>query len=497
MERLEEFKNYFLGNKEIWFDSNKKYDKYILENYGDLFDYIQPNIFRHNDENIFNIMLIFDQLSYYKFRDNMKEVRNKQVFSKIIAKYFIENDKLKNFNDVCKVFILLALRHGEDINDINKAIEIVKKLRINNTNNILKRFYYASLLKASKINNLKCVNPKIYENNFNKSIIDVNSNFENLESILAFKNCEYSEKLKNQIKDFNNICVSLSGGVDSMVLLFLLSNINHINLNAIHINYKNRDTSDDEMNMCIKFCNYLNIPIFVREICEIKRSRDNDRDLYEEVTRKMRFSFYKIIQDKYDSVISMGHNKDDCLENIFSNIIRKQKYDNLNGMEFYGTELNVNIIRPFLDFTKNDIYNIANYYKLPYLYDSTPSWSERGKKRDLLIPFLNKFDNRILPGLIEINNRLNMLYKMNHKVITNLVEFINEDNIICKVDNSIINYDIEFFIDLFAFICKHEKIKYFRKRAISNLRNKLLEKRYKNITLNLKYNFHEFCLIKI
>ena len=44
----------------------------------------------------------------------------------------------------------------------------------------------------------------------------------------------------------------------------------------------------------------------------------------------------------------------------------------LNGMEFYGTELNVNIIRPFLDFTKNDIYNIANYYKLPYLYDSTP-----------------------------------------------------------------------------------------------------------------------------
>ena len=66
---------------------------------------------------------------------------------------------------------------------------------------------------------------------------------------------------------------------------------------------------------------------------------------------------------------------------------------------------------------------------------------------------------------------------MNHKVITNLVEFINEDNIICKVDNSIIEYDIEFFIDLFAFICKHEKIKkYFRKRAISNLRNKLLEK---------------------
>ena len=86
---------------------------------------------------------------------------------------------------------------------------------------------------------------------------------------------------------------------------------------------------------------------------------------------------------------------------------------------------------------------------------------------------------------------------MNHKIITNLVEFINEDNIICKVDDSIIDYDIEFFIDLFAFICKHEKIKYFRKRAISNLRNKLVGKSYKNITLNLKYNFNDFYLIKI
>ena len=282
-----------------------------------------------------------------------------------------------------------------------------------------------------------------------------------------------------------------------MVLLFLLSNINFINLSAIHINYKNRDSSDAEMNMCIKFCNYLNIPIFVREINEIKRSRDNDRDLYEEVTRKIRFSFYKIIQDKYDSVITMGHNKDDCLENIFSNIIRKQKYDNLLGMEFKGNELDVNIIRPFLDFSKKEIYNIANYYKLPYLYDSTPKWSDRGKKRDVLIPFLNNFDDRIIPGLFEINNRLNMLYKMNQNTIKKLVTFINKDNIICKVDESLIEYDIEFYIDLFAFICKHEKISYFKKRSIINLRNKILEKRYKNITLNLKFSFHNFNLVKI
>lgn len=496
MQNIEEFAKYFLSNKKIWFDPHRKYDKFILENYGDSFDYISPNIFKNSDENIFNIMLVFDQLSYYKFRDNIKEIRKKQIFSKIIARYFIENNKLKNFNDICKVFILLALRHGDDINDINKSIKIVKQLRVNNKNNILKRFYYASLLKASEINNLTSINPKIYEDNINKNIIDSKCNFENFDSITIFKKCEIFEKVQNKINNYKNICVSLSGGVDSIVLLFLLSNINNINLNAIHINYKNRETSDDEMNMCIKMCNYLNIPIFIREINEIKRSRNSDRDLYEEVTRKIRFSFYKIIQDKYNSVICMGHNKDDCLENIFSNIIRKQKYDNMNGMDFFGTELDVNIIRPFLDISKKEIYTIANYYKLPYLYDSTPSWSDRGRKRDILIPFLNNFDHRIIPGLIEVNNRMNMLYKMNHKIINKLVTFINENSIICRVDKSLMEYDTDFYIDLFAFICKHEKIRYFKKRAIINLRNKLLENRYKNITLSLDYTFSDFILYK-
>lgn len=500
MDKLEEFKNYFLSNKNIWFNSQNKYDNFIVKNYGNLFENIPLDIFSNSDNNIFNIMLILDQLPYYKFRGNIEKIREHQKISKKISKYFINTNKIYNFDDIYKVFILLSLRHGDNIEDMNESIKIVQKLRLNNTSNILKRFYNASLLKVSEINNHFYVESKFYNDKINNKIIDKNSTFLNFDSIIKFityKGCEYYEKLKLKLENFDSICVSLSGGVDSIVLLFLLSNIKNIKLCAIHINYKNRDSSDDEMNMCIKFCNYLNIPIFIREITEIQRTRDKDRDLYEEVTRKIRFSFYKLIQIKFNAVIAMGHNKDDCIENIFSNIIRKQKYDNLNGMNFIGNELDVNIIRPFLDLPKNDIYEIANFYKLPYLYDSTPSWSDRGKKRDELIPFLNKFDKRIIPGLIEINNRMNILYKMNSKIISNFVEFINKDDIVCKVNDSIIEYDLEFYIDLFAFICKHEKIKYFSKRSIMNLRNKLLEKRFKNITLSLKYSINNFYLIKI
>ena len=58
-----------------------------------------------------------------------------------------------------KSFYLTRFKNGDpDINDINKAIEIVKKLRINNTNNILNAEYYANFIhQLGKINNCENV----------------------------------------------------------------------------------------------------------------------------------------------------------------------------------------------------------------------------------------------------------------------------------------------------------------------------------------------------
>lgn len=510
MDKIKDFQDYFLTSSDIWFNPQRKYDDYIKSNYGNLLD-IKKNIINNITNDItsditsndikFSIMLLYDQLPYYIYRDNFDKIREYQKTSKTIARYFIDNFKLNSFGDLHKVFILLALRHGNNLNDINESIRLVKNLRMGSNSNILKRFYKASLLKLGEINNKDIVDSKVYSEEINNDIIDINSKFSNFESMIK---CEFTntylltliEKLNPVLSD-NSICVSLSGGVDSMVLLYLLSHIQNIKLYAIHINYKNRDTSDDEMNLCIKFCNYLNVPIFVRNITEINRTRDKDRDIYEEVTRKIRFGSYKIIQEKYKCFISMGHNKDDCIENLFSNIIRKQKYDNLLGMDFLGSELNVNIVRPFLDITKDEIYKIALKYKLPYLYDSTPCWSDRGKKRDSLIPFLNNFDYRIIPGLIEISSRIKILYKNTHQNMIKMITFIDEENILCSIDKTIIEYDKEFYIDLFGYICKHYKIPFFKKKAIINLRNKILEKRNRNITLNKKYSFHNFNLIKL
>ncbi len=72
---------------------------------------------------------------------------------------------------------------------------------------------------------------------------------------------------------------------------------------------------------------------------------------------------------------------------------------------------------------KDEIYHFAETNMIPYVYDSTPKWSERGKKRDTLIPFLNKFDPRIINGLEHLSNHIRSVHIVYDEFIKNLITF--------------------------------------------------------------------------
>jgi tRNA(Ile)-lysidine synthase TilS/MesJ len=210
----------------------------------------------------------------------------------------------------------------------------------------------------------------------------------------------------------SSIAVSISGGVDSMVCSLMSAiycrekNIKELIL--LHICYNNRECCDSEINLLKYWVYYLkritgfqNIKLYIRRIDEIKRERNsNFRELYEESTRKIRFSFYNYFKD---IPVILGHNKDDTYENIFSNLSKRIHFDNLLGMTERTIESGVIILRPLLSIMKRDILDFANssLTNIPHLKDSTPPWSTRGRMRDNLIPFIEEFDGRIMGGLNE------------------------------------------------------------------------------------------------
>jgi tRNA(Ile)-lysidine synthase TilS/MesJ len=80
--------------------------------------------------------------------------------------------------------------------------------------------------------------------------------------------------------------------------------------------------------------------------------------------------------------VLMGHIKDDIVENIWTNIAHCHHLGNLKKMEAEEVQLGVRIMRPLLTEEKDDIYRVSADFAIPFLKNTTPSWSNRGKFRE-------------------------------------------------------------------------------------------------------------------
>ena len=187
----------------------------------------------------------------------------------------------------------------------------------------------------------------------------------------------------------DKILISLSGGVDSMVLLELidwLRTFKDISIHCCHLNYNNREESIRERDFLKKYCQLKNVSFDYKDI-DFKRC-DTKRNIYEKETRALRYDYYKEMCDKYGCIgVFLAHHKDDICENIFNNIMRgSREITDLTVIKEENAILGVNIYRPMLEYFKDDILEIAHNINIPYFLDTTPEWSCRGKMRRNIFP---------------------------------------------------------------------------------------------------------------
>jgi len=420
----------WFNNTNWWFSKTEKIDNYIINKYSYLLD-LEANITQYN---FLSYIVLYDQLPRHIFRHQdgnhiILYFLNKAI--DIINKY---KNQANNLNEIEWIFFMLPLRHTNIKENIlyvlneawnNKFLCNNKSLYNNkflcNNKSLLKQFIIATYKKANFDEEL---NEKI-SLTFNNNVLDYNP----LQKInLNFKNNDLIHLNYNLIdKYIKNIgIISLSGGVDSMVcLVYCMTIYPDINWICVHINYKNRGVADDEATFIANFCYKHNIKLYVREINEINRNKCmsnnmnmNMREIYEDYTRKIRFNTYKavynnVIDDQNDPVypvVILGHNKDDAFENILTNITYNCKYKNLKGMEEHCVCDNITFLRPLLNVSKNYIYDFAHKHNIPYVKNSTPEWSQRGKIRNNIAPVLDNWDKRVIPGLLNLSENIQDMY---------------------------------------------------------------------------------------
>jgi tRNA(Ile)-lysidine synthetase-like protein len=235
----------------------------------------------------------------------------------------------------------------------------------------------------------------------------------------------------NKVNNNEAIIISLSGGVDSMITLFILNNLK-INkqidneIVACHIIYGNRIESNFEFSFIKYYCSKLNVKLFYYNIEYLTR-KNIERDFYEKITRDIRFNLYKSVS-KYNNnknfSVYLGHIKDDVIENIWSNFSKGQHIFDLKKMKISTIQDGVKINRPFLNINKSIIFEIAHYCYIPYLKNTTPEWSNRGKFRNRFykethIQYGDSVDEKIIQvadTLSTVGNILdNLIYKPIYK----------------------------------------------------------------------------------
>jgi tRNA(Ile)-lysidine synthase TilS/MesJ len=138
-------------------------------------------------------------------------------------------------------------------------------------------------------------------------------------------------------------------------------------------------------------CNKLNIHLYYRTIHYLKR--EEQRELFETESRRARFELYKYVVDlERLEGVCLGHHKGDVVENVLTNLIRGRDPSDMTVMREQQLMDGVQLFRPLLSLTKDDIYDYAHSYGIRYFLNSTPAWSCRGVLRDTVLPALkNQF----------------------------------------------------------------------------------------------------------
>lgn len=378
-------------HSEWWFNCTPEIDLHISNKYEHLLDDLE---IKHE----FEYILRYDQLPRHVYR-NKNAAHIIEFFLRKALNINIDIESIEDDHKFC--FALLPLRHTNDFGLIYKAINLCwKRIQIKDSL-ILRKFLKASYSKCPLIGSIQHINTDPCNSNYNL--------------------IEWSG-LPNSL-NANPIIISISGGVDSMVLSnMLVTKYGKDRIYGLHINYANRDTSDSEMQFVLDWCRLIGIKCYVRRIGEIQRflcMKYGLRDTYESYTRNVRYHCYKEFGN--NALIALGHNKDDILENIFTNILYCTKYENLDGMTEFSIQDDIRFWRPLLNLSKDEIIKMANDYKIDHLPCSTPKWSMRGKIRNSIVPVLNEWNPKFIDSLHVLSSTVSELYTVLETAVNDCV----------------------------------------------------------------------------
>ena len=192
------------------------------------------------------------------------------------------------------------------------------------------------------------------------------------------------------------MAVGVSGGVDSMCLLYWLHEIG-ANIVCLHVNHKLRPEADTETDYVVDVCKQLNIPVKV-----FYWDAEKPQNGLEAAAREARYQMMTdYCHENGIEYLLTAHQSDDQIETFLMNLSRGSGLYGLSGMMQESERDGIKILRPLLEVPRAEIKKYCDDNNIKYYTDSMNSDEhytrvKMRKNRHLLNDELGISDSRIL-----------------------------------------------------------------------------------------------------
>ena len=231
------------------------------------------------------------------------------------------------------------------------------------------------------------------------------------------------EKMQNYIKtqfpflEKGKLLIAISGGLDSVVLANLFHKLK-FNFALAHCNFNLRgEESNADEDFVLQFAEDLNVEVYVESFDTEAYAKTHQLST-QMAARELRYSWFNDLMEqlKLDYLLT-AHHADDNLETFLINLSRGTGLEGLTGIP----EINCNIVRPMLTFSRQDIEVYANENKLKWREDSSNISTKylRNKLRHDVIPALKETNPQLLQNF---NKTLSFLKDSNEIIEDHIAE---------------------------------------------------------------------------
>ena len=204
------------------------------------------------------------------------------------------------------------------------------------------------------------------------------------------------------IKNGETVLVAVSGGADSLALLYGLHALHsqlNCQLHLAHLNHCLRPDADADADFVQQHAAHLELPCTIQST-DVPRLVKQRKLSVETAARKARYQFYEEVSTQIGATkVALGHHQDDTAETVLMNLVRGSGSTGLKGIP---SVRDIKFIRPLAAFTRQQIETFLASKGLVPRHDSTNTDTRylRNRIRHELIPKLESdYNPNIKVGL--------------------------------------------------------------------------------------------------